>query len=206
MKQETVTLTKSQLVKVLRDERDWHRRNHQLTVKGFIDLYDFDQFTPVKEESSGVWVNGSDENPSCIKIIFKDSHDNIFKGNFSKDTKQYYAYGILKPIENVTHWMPDNDVKEEPKQEVTHSYIEEIVNIITNMTRLNYPDADIVRDVEYVLLRESEAIAFGEYLRRHEFMATLFINSETVLWTTQEQLRGFTTQELYEQCLKKENE
>jgi len=62
-------------------------------------------------------------------------------------------------------------------------------------------------DIEYVLAeRENEAVAFGEYLRRHEFMATLFINSETVLWTTQEQLRGFTTQELYEQCLKKENE
>jgi len=73
----------------------------------------------VKEDG---WIGIEECYPNHYRVDFKDSKGKIYKGNFSKSSSIFYAYGISEPIESVTHWRlqtedPDpSEGKEEEKR------------------------------------------------------------------------------------------
>ena len=54
------------------------------------------------------WILCTTKKPNTHKVKFKDCHGNQFIGNYSKDTDDYYAYGINRAIDGVIKWMPQD--------------------------------------------------------------------------------------------------
>lgn len=56
-----------------------------------------------------VWVKCWEQKPDTHKVRFKDKHGNEFIGNYSKDTGQYWAYGLGQAINDVIYWRPQDE-------------------------------------------------------------------------------------------------
>lgn len=55
------------------------------------------------------WVRCWEQKPDTHKVRFKDKHGNEFIGNYSKDTGQYWAYGLGQAINDVIYWRPQDE-------------------------------------------------------------------------------------------------
>lgn len=56
-----------------------------------------------------VWVKCWEQKPDTHKVRFMDKHGNEFIGNYSKDTGQYWAYGLGQAINDVIYWRTQDE-------------------------------------------------------------------------------------------------